>query len=66
MCYPGADIDFIKVRLEVANGSRADIPHVGWDSDRNRDGTFEMTNVLLKKYRELLVRTKKIGKVRLV
>ena len=28
MCYPGADIDFIKDRLEVAKGSRGVIIHV--------------------------------------
>ena len=59
MCYPGADIDFIKGRLERANGSRGVILHVGGNSIRNRDGTFERTEVLLKRYRELLVKPKK-------
>ena len=62
MCYPGAGIDFIKDRLKVANESREVILHVGENSIRNRDGTFEMTEILLKKYKELLVRAKEIGK----
>ena len=62
MCYPGTDIDFIKGRLEVANGSMGVILHVGGNSIRNRDGTFERTEGLLKKYRELLVRAKEIRK----
>ena len=35
---------------------------VGGNSIRNRDGTFERTEVLLKKYRELLVRANEIRK----
>ena len=62
MCYPGADIDFIKDRLEVAHGSREVIIHVGRNSIRNRYGMFEWSEILLKKYRELLVRAKEIGK----
>ena len=62
MCYPGADIDFIKGRLRVAQGSRGVIIHVGGNIIRNGDGTFERTEILLKKYRELLVRVKEIGK----
>ena len=42
MCYPGVGIDFIKDRLEVANGSRGVILHVGENSIRNRDGTYVM------------------------
>ena len=61
MYYPGADIDFIKDGLEVAHGSREVIIHVGGSSIRNRDGTFERSEILLKKYRELLIRAKKIG-----
>ena len=38
MCYPRGDIDFIKDRLEVA--------HVGENSIRNRDGTFEGLEIL--------------------
>ena len=56
MYYPGAGIDFIKDRLEVANGSRGVIFHVGGNIIRSRDGTFERTEILLRKYRELLVR----------
>ena len=62
MCYPWADIDFIKGRLEVANGSRGAILHVGGNSIRSRDETFERIEILLSKYRELLVRAKEIGK----
>ena len=62
MCYPGVDIDFIKARLELADGSRGIIIHVGGNSIRNRDGTFEMSEILLKKYREYLSRAKEIGK----
>ena len=39
MCYPGADIDFIKDRLEGANGTRRVNIHVGENIIRNRDGT---------------------------
>ena len=60
--YPGAGIDFIKGRLEVANGSRRIILHVGENSIRSRDGMFERTEILLRKYWELLVRVKEIGK----
>ena len=35
---------------------------MGGNSIRNRDGTFERSEVLLKIYRELLVRAKEIGK----
>ena len=35
---------------------------MGGNNIRNRDGTFERSEVLLKKYRELLVRAKEIGK----
>ena len=38
------------------------ILHVRGNSVRNRNGTFERTEVLLNKYRELLVRVKEIGK----
>ena len=41
MCYPGADFDFITDKLEVANGSRGVIIHVGGNNIRNRDGMFE-------------------------
>ena len=58
MCYPGADIDFIKDSLEVVRRSRGVIIHVG----KNRYITFEKSEILLKKYRELLVRAKEIGK----
>ena len=60
MCYPGVEIEFIKDRLEVAQGSRIFILHVGRNSIRNRDETFERSETLLKKYRELLVRAKEI------
>ena len=59
MCYPEAGIDFINERLEVANRSKGVILHVGGNSIRSRDGTFEGTEILLKKYRELLVRIRK-------
>ena len=60
MCYPWVDIDFIKDRLEVAHRSKGIIIHVGGNSIRNRDGTFERSEILLKKYWELLVRAKEI------
>ena len=62
MCYPGTDIDIIKDRLQVAHGSRVVIIHVGGNSIRNRDGKFERSEILLKKYRVLLIRAKEIGK----
>ena len=63
MYFPGADVDFIKDGLELTNSSKGVILHVGENSIRNRDGTFEGTErLLLKKYRELLVRAKEIGK----
>ena len=46
------DIDFIKDRLEVTNGSKGVILHVGRNSIRSRDGTFERTEILLHKYRD--------------
>ena len=55
------DIDFIKDRLEVAHGSRGVIIHVGENSIRNRDG-IERSKILLKKYRELLIRAKEMEK----
>ena len=58
MCYPGVDIDFIKDRLEVAHRSKGIIIHVGGNSIRNKDGTFEKSEILFKKYRGLLVRAK--------
>ena len=60
MCYLGADNDFIKNRLEVTYGSRGVIIHVGGNSIRNRVGTFERSEILLKKYREILARAKEI------
>ena len=36
--------------------------HVGGNSIINRDGTFERSEILLKKYWELLVRAKEIEK----
>ena len=62
MCYPGAGIDFIKERLEVVHGSRDVIIHIGGNNIRKRDGTFERSEVLLKKYRELLARAREMGK----
>ena len=62
MCYPGAVIDFIKDRLEVAHESRDVIIHVGGNKISNMDGTFERLEILLKKYRELLVIATDIGK----
>ena len=38
------------------------IIHVGGNSIRNKDETFERSEILLKKYRELLFRAKEIGK----
>ena len=61
-CYPGANIDFIKDRLEVAHGSRGVIIHVGENNIIIRDGTFEKSKIILKKYMELLVRVSELGK----
>ena len=54
MRYPGADIDIIKDRLDIVHGSRDVIIHVGGNSIRNMDGTFERSEILLKKYKEFL------------
>ena len=62
MCYPGADIVFIKDRLDIVHGSRDVIIHVGRNSIRNKDGTFERSEILLEKYKELLVKARKMGK----
>ena len=48
--------------LEIAHGPRGVFIHVIGNIIRNRDGTFERSEILVKKYRELLVRAKKIGK----
>ena len=62
MCYPGAGIHFIKNILDIVHGSRDAIINVGGNSIRNKDGTFERSKILLKKCKELLVRSKEIGK----
>ena len=62
ICCPGADIDFSKFRIQVAHGSGGVIIHVGGDSIINRDETFERSEIILKKYRKLVVRTKEIRK----
>ena len=62
VCYPGAVIDFIKDILKVAYESRDFIIHVGGNNISNMDGTFERLEILLKKYRELLVIATDIGK----
>ena len=51
MCYLGADIGFIKYRLEVAYESMGVIIHVRGNNIRNRGETFERSEILLKKYR---------------
>ena len=61
-CKNRADVDFIKDGLELTNSSKGVILHVGGNSIRNRDGTFERSEILLKKYRELLVSAKETGK----
>ena len=62
MHYPVADIDFIKNRSEVAHVFRGVIIHIGENSIRNRDGTFERSEILLNNYREFLIRAKGIRK----
>ena len=52
MCYPAADISFIKDRLEVVHESREVIKYVGGNNIINRDGTVERSEILLKKYRK--------------
>ena len=64
MCYPWADTDFIKYRLEVTHGSRKIIIHAGGNSIRNMNGMFQRSEILLKKYKELLIKGKEIGKIR--
>ena len=61
MFYPGAGINFIKDRLDL-HKARNVIVHVGGNSIRNKDGTFERSEILLKKYKELLVRAREMGK----
>ena len=63
ICYPGANIDLIKDRLEVAYRSWGGTLHVRGNSIRNRGGTFERSEILLRKYMELLVRSKELGKI---
>ena len=48
VCYPKADIDLIKYKLEVAHGFRRVI-YVEGNSIRDRDGIFEKSEILLKK-----------------
>ena len=46
MCFPGADIYFIKDRLEVAHGSKGVLINGGRNRIRNRDGTFGRSEIL--------------------
>ena len=62
MCYPGVSIDFIKNRLVVVHGSRDVIIHLEENNIRNKDGMFERSGILLKKYNKLLVRVREMGK----
>ena len=63
MLYPREVIDFIKDRLEVAQGSRGVIIHVEGHSIRNRDGHLKGQKYYYRNiYRELLVRGKEIRK----
>ena len=55
-CYPRGGIDFIKDRLDVVHGSRCVIIQVGGNNIRNRNETFKRSKVVLKKFKELLVR----------
>ena len=48
ICYPNADVDFFKDRLDVVHGSRCVIIQVGGNSIRNRNETFERSEVVLK------------------
>ena len=51
----------IRKRLDVVHGFRGVIYiYIGGNSIRNGDGTFERSNVLLKKYKEFLIRVKEI------
>ena len=43
-------IDFIKDRLEVVHGSRDVIIHVGRNNVKNKDGKFQKSEILFKKY----------------
>ena len=60
MCYPGSGIDFIKDRLDMVHGSRDVIIHVG--ENRNKYEMFEKSEILLRKYKDLLVRVREMGK----
>ena len=61
MLFRGS-IDFIKDRLEVVHGSRDVIIHVEGNNIRNKDGMFERSEILFRKYKELLVRAREMGK----
>ena len=61
MCYPGPGVDYIKDRLKVMHGSR-DFIHVGGNNVRNKDGMFERSEILFRKYKGLLVRAREMGK----
>ena len=55
----GLDIDFVKDRLDVVHRSRNVIIYVEGNNVKNRGGILEILEIL-KKLKELLVRTKKI------
>ena len=54
MCYPGVDNDFIEDRLQVAHEFEGIALLIGME--------YLKSEILLKKYRELLVRAREIGK----
>ena len=43
---PRTDIDFIKDKLDVAHGSKGIILHVERNNITNRDGMFEVRNII--------------------
>ena len=52
-----------QVLILLRHGFRDVIIHVGGNSIRNKDRTFERLEILLKKYKKPLVRARKMGKV---
>ena len=63
ICYSRVDTDFIEDKFNVVHRSKGVILYVGGNNIRNRNGMFEWSEVLLKKFKELLVRAKEMGKV---
>ena len=50
-------------RLDIVYGSRNVFIHVGGNSIRNKEKTFKWSEILLVKYKELLVKAREMGKL---